>query len=64
VRLEDQLPPGKEMPVAVPKSSLLSYVLMDIIMNDFYGDAEDTPVVFVDFIELKTVKHCESSKAN
>ena len=40
VRLVDQFHPGKKTSVGVPKSSVLSHVLLNIIMNDLYEDVK------------------------
>lgn len=40
VRLVDQFHPGKKTPAGVPKSSVLSHVLLNIIMNDLYEDVK------------------------
>lgn len=42
VRLVDQFHPGKETPVGVPMSSVLSHVLLKIIVNDLYEDIKKT----------------------
>lgn len=38
MKLVDQFHPGKETPVDVPDSSVLSHGFLNIIMNDLYED--------------------------
>lgn len=40
VRWVDQFHPGKDTPLGVPKSSVLSHVLLNLITNDLYEDVK------------------------
>lgn len=46
VRLVDQLHLGKETLLACPSSAVLSHVLINIIVSDFYENEDDLSVMF------------------
>lgn len=48
--------PGKETPVAVPNSSVLSHVSMNIITNNLYEDVEGNSVIVSALTEVRGIK--------
>lgn len=51
----DQFHSGKKTPAGVPKSSVLSHVLLNIIMNDLYEDVKKI-LSYLQISELKNHK--------